>query len=83
MLPGLDGLETTRALRKVSNAPILILSVLDDPVILAKVLNQGADDFLVKPVSREIRLAHINNLVRRADVPHKQTQPLLIPVQPI
>ena len=83
MLPGLDGLETTRALRKVSNAPILILSVLDDPVLLAKVLNQGADDFLVKPVSREILLAHINNLVRRTDVHHKKNQPLLIPVQPI
>jgi DNA-binding response OmpR family regulator len=73
MMPGLNGLQTTRALRKFTNVPILILSVLDDPGILAKVLNQGADDYLVKPVSREILIAHINNLMRRAEIPHKKT----------
>lgn len=83
MLPGLDGLQTTNALRKTTNAPILILSVLDDPVILAKVLNQGADDYLVKPVSREILFAHINNLMRRAEIPHKKSQQLFVPVHPI
>lgn len=83
MLPGLDGLQTTRVLRKSTNAPILILSVLDDPVVLAKVLNQGADDYLVKPVSREILFAHINNLLRRAEIPHKKSQPLFVPVHPL
>jgi DNA-binding response OmpR family regulator len=82
MLPGLDGLQTTKALRKITQAPIIILSVLDNPVLLAKVLNQGADDYLIKPVSREILLAHINNLVRRAEIPHKKAQPVLIPIQP-
>ncbi len=67
MLPGWDGLQTTKELRKHTKAPILILSVLDDPNVLSKVLNHGADDFLVKPLSREIQLAHINNLVRRTE----------------
>jgi DNA-binding response OmpR family regulator len=83
MLPDLDGLQTTKALRRLTNKPILILSVLNDPVVLAKVLNQGADDYLVKPVSREILFAHINNLVRRAEIPRKKPKPLMIPIHPI
>lgn len=83
MMPGMDGLQTTRALRKITTAPILILSVLDDPGILAKVLNQGADDYLVKPVSREILFAHINNLVRRSEIPHKKSPQFCFPVNRI
>ncbi|MEL7589830.1 MAG: response regulator transcription factor [Anaerolineaceae bacterium] len=83
LMPGLDGLQTTRGLRKFTNAPILILSVLDDPGVLAKVLNQGADDYLVKPVSREILFAHMNNLVRRAEIPYKQSTQFCFPVNRI
>lgn len=82
MLPGMDGLQTTKELRKITTAPILILSVLDDPNVLSKVLNHGADDFLVKPVSREILLAHINNLVRRTYTQYKP-YPLQISTQSI
>lgn len=81
MLPDFDGLQTTKELRKVTNSPILILSVLNDPVRLAKVLNQGADDYLVKPASREILIAHINRLMRRVDKPHYNTNSQLVPVQ--
>lgn len=82
MLPGMDGLQTTKELRKNTKAPILILSVLDDPNVLSKVLNNGADDFLVKPVSREILLAHINNLVRRTETQYV-THPLQVSAQSI
>ncbi len=81
MLPGIDGLQTTRGLRKITNAPIMILSVLDDPVTLARVLNDGADDYLIKPVSREVLLAHINNLIRRFDQKHKEQPSLLVSLQ--
>jgi len=83
MLPGMDGLQTTKALRKVIAAPILIISVLDDPTILARVLDEGADDFLIKPVSREVLIAHINNLVRRFDYPRHERPPLKAPLQSI
>ena len=66
MLPGIDGLETTRQIRKITKAPILILSVLDDPLTLAKALDAGADEYLIKPVSRGVLIAQINNLVRRS-----------------
>lgn len=81
MLPGIDGLQTTRGLRKITNAPIMILSVLDDPLTLAKVLNDGADDYLIKPASREVLLAHINNLMRRYDQKYKERPGLLVSLQ--
>lgn len=81
MLPGIDGLQTTRGLRKLTGAPIMILSVLDDPLTLARVLNEGADDYLIKPVSREVLLAHINNLMRRFDQRHKDQPSLLVSLQ--
>jgi len=81
MLPGIDGLQTTRGLRKITTAPIMILSVLDDPVTLAKVLNEGADDYLIKPASREVLLAHINNLMRRFAQRHKEQPTLLVSLQ--
>lgn len=81
MLPGIDGLQTTRGLRKITNAPILILSVLDDPMTLAKVLNDGADDYLIKPASREVLLAHINNLLRRFEQKYKERPGLLVSLQ--
>ncbi len=81
MLPGINGLQTTRGLRKITTAPIMILSVLDDPVTLAKVLNDGADDYLIKPASREVLLAHINNLMRRFDQRRKEQPSLLVSLQ--
>lgn len=83
MLPGIDGLQTTRGLRKFTTAPIMILSVLDDPVTLAKVLNEGADDYLIKPASREVLIAHINNLVRRSAHRKKEKTALQVSLQSI
>lgn len=83
ILPGMDGLQTTKALRKVVATPILIISVLDDPITLARVLDEGADDFLIKPVSREVLIAHINNLVRRFDYQRRERPPLKVSLQSI
>lgn len=81
MMPGMDGLQTTRRIRKVSLAPILILSVLDDPVTLARVLDEGADDYLIKPISRGVLIAHINNLVRRSGEKSTDRPPLKVSLQ--
>jgi DNA-binding response OmpR family regulator len=45
--------------------PIVILSALDDPAMIASALDAGADDYLVKPVSSSILVAHLNRLIRR------------------
>ncbi len=44
------------------SVPILILSALDTPDIIADVLNAGADDYLVKPVSQSILHAYITEV---------------------
>ncbi len=47
MMPDLDGWQLAKAAREFTSVPILILSALDEPSIVASVLDQGADDFLV------------------------------------
>ena len=53
MMPDLDGWQVCKEIRKTSTVPILILSAINDPRMVASVLDVGADDFLVhklKPV---------------------------------
>ncbi|NPV56479.1 MAG: response regulator transcription factor [Anaerolineae bacterium] len=64
--PQVDKPELTRKLRKESNAPILILSAVTNPMMVAQALDAGADDYLIKPVSSSILMAYINKYVRRA-----------------
>ena len=65
MMPGLDGWQVCKRVREFSNVPIIILSALDDPAMIASALDAGADDYLVKPVSSSILVAHLNRLIRR------------------
>jgi two-component system, OmpR family, KDP operon response regulator KdpE len=55
-----------RKIRAFSPAPILVLSTLDQPNVIAQTLDCGADDFLTKPVSPDVLMACINKLTRRA-----------------
>lgn len=65
MMPGMDGWQVCKHVRAFSNVPIVILSALDDPAMIASALDAGADDYLVKPVSSSILVAHLNRLIRR------------------
>ena len=65
MMPHMDGWQICKAVRAFSNIPILVLSALDDPSIVASILDAGADDYLVKPVPSAVLVAHLNKLVRR------------------
>jgi two-component system response regulator ResD len=66
IMPEMDGWETCQAIRKKSDVPILILSVINKPDLVARALDDGADDYLVKPVPLNVLIAHLNNLTRRA-----------------
>jgi len=63
-MPDLDGKQVCKAIRKTSSVPILILSALDTPDVIAGVLNAGADDYLVKPVSQSILHAYVKKFAR-------------------
>ena len=65
MMPRMDGWEVCREIRSFSNVPILILSALNDPGMIASILDTGADDFLTKPTMSSVLVAHINRLVKR------------------
>jgi len=68
MMPEMNGWITCKKLREHSDVPILILSAMDVPGVVAQALDVGADDYLVKPVSSGTLIAHLNKLLRRAKV---------------
>src|SRR5205807_4736424 len=57
MMPGIDGLEVTRRLRAEGDVPILLLTAKDGTADRVRGLDQGADDYLVKPFAYEELLA--------------------------
>lgn len=65
MMPEMDGWEVCRAVRAFSQVPIIVLSALNDPSMVASVLDSGADDYLTKPTPSRVLVAHINRLLRR------------------
>jgi two-component system OmpR family response regulator len=66
MLPGLDGMVVCRRIREISEVPILILTAREDSYDEVSGLEQGADDFVNKPVQPRVLLARLRALVRRA-----------------
>jgi DNA-binding response OmpR family regulator len=72
MMPEMDGWEVCRIVREASNVPILIMSAIDNPGLIAKALDAGADDFLVKPVPSGVLIAHIMNLTRPRSLSSQQ-----------
>ncbi|MEA4909560.1 MAG: response regulator transcription factor [Chloroflexi bacterium] len=75
MMPDIDGWQVCKAIREFSSMPILILSALDSPGIVAEALNAGADDFLIKPIASSILVAQINKHVRRNRTENNNVHP--------
>lgn len=75
MMPDLDGWQVCKAIRVFSNVPILILSAINDPSMVASVLDAGADDFLVKPVPSSVLVAHIKKMIRQINDSVENFQP--------
>ena len=69
MMPGLDGLEVTKALRAGGRStPILMLTAKSTELDRVLGLELGADDYLTKPFSLAELLARVKALLRRADL---------------
>ena len=65
MLPGADGFEVCRTVRRESAVPILMLTARDEAVDKVNGLDCGADDYVVKPFDAEELLARVRALLRR------------------
>lgn len=65
MMPEMDGWEICKEVRSFSQVPIIVLSALNDPSMVASVLDAGADDYLTKPTPSRILVAHINRITKR------------------
>lgn len=66
-LPGMDGLDVARALRRESDIPIIMLTARDDELDRVLGLEIGADDYVTKPFSPRELVARIRAILRRVD----------------
>jgi DNA-binding response OmpR family regulator len=73
MMPGMDGWETLRHIRIVSDVPVLMLTGESRDEDVVRGLELGADDYVTKPCSMKVLLARVRAALRRA--PAAQSQP--------
>ena len=66
MLPGIDGFETCRALRRVSTVPVIMVTARSDTHDVVAGLEAGADDYVTKPFVAKELAARIRALLRRS-----------------
>jgi two-component system, OmpR family, alkaline phosphatase synthesis response regulator PhoP len=66
-LPGMDGLDVTRAIRKESHAPIIMLTARSEESDKLVGLELGADDYIVKPFSPKELVARVRAVLRRSE----------------
>lgn len=64
-LPDLDGGELLRMLRAVSQVPVIVATARDDDASVVRLLDAGADDYIVKPYSAENLEARVRAVLRR------------------
>ncbi|HJX37066.1 MAG TPA: response regulator transcription factor [Anaerolineae bacterium] len=69
MMPRMDGWETCRRIREVSEVPIIMLTAKGQDEDIIRGLEYGADDYLTKPFSIKVLLARARAVLRRAALP--------------
>ena len=65
-MPNMDGIELTRAIRQMSDTPIIVLSVREQETMKVAALDEGADDYVTKPFSMQELLARVRAHLRKA-----------------
>jgi two-component system OmpR family response regulator len=79
MLPGADGWQVCREIRKVSNIPIIMLSAKGETFDKVLGLELGADDYIVKPFEPKELVARIKAVLRRYEYKDINTQEIVYP----
>jgi DNA-binding response OmpR family regulator len=78
MLPGLNGIEVLRRLRKTSSIPVIMLTARDSVVDKVTGLDGGADDYITKPFAIEELLARIRSALRKTQPAPDKANPDLL-----
>jgi len=68
MMPGMSGWEVCKAIRIFSQVPILILSAVVDHELVMQALDNGADDYIVKPVATNVLVSRLRRLTQQARI---------------
>jgi len=79
MLPGMDGWETYRYLRQMSDVPVMILSAIANKDEVVRALRMGVDDYLTKPFVNAEVIARVEAILRRAQGNNQEVDRLLFP----
>ncbi len=67
-MPDIDGWETCRQIRLLSNVPVIMLTTMDKDEDVLRGFDYGADDFVTKPFSRDVLLARARAVLRRVEL---------------
>ena len=78
MLPGKNGIEVCTEIRKFFDGPVLMLTGRDDDITEVSSFNQGADDYVLKPVKPHILIARISALLRRTNREGRKSLDLIV-----
>lgn len=70
MLPGIDGYQVCREIRKSNNVPIIMLSAKGETFDKVLGLELGADDYIIKPFETKELIARVKAVLRRYQLPH-------------
>ena len=73
MMPKLNGIETLKEIRKVSNVPVMMLTARGEDIDRVLGLELGADDYLPKPFNDRELIARIKAILRRSVSPSNNT----------
>jgi two-component system KDP operon response regulator KdpE len=65
-MPEMDGIELTRAIRRIAETPIIVLSVREQETMKVAALDEGADDYITKPFSMPELLARVRANLRKS-----------------
>ncbi len=77
-LPDLDGTDVLRMIRSVSSVPVIVATARDDETVIVRVLDAGADDYVVKPYSASQLDARVRAVLRRVAGPDDASRSALV-----
>jgi two-component system KDP operon response regulator KdpE len=77
MMPDLDGFETLRLIREISNVPVIMLTAKGEEEDRVRGLELGADDYITKPFSPRELVSRVRAVLRRTEMPGKPVHEII------